>query len=90
MWREAFRIVQAHEVWDSYGDFVRSAKPEFGPGIKERIAFAATVTAEQADAARKVMAAARAHVRTLVPPGTGWRCRLPPASPRRSTCRTPR
>jgi DDE superfamily endonuclease len=31
---------------------------------------AATVTAEQADAARKVMAAARAHVRTLVPPGT--------------------
>jgi amidase len=28
------------------------------------------VTAEQADAARKVMAAARAHVRTLVQPGT--------------------
>jgi len=70
VWGEAFRIVQAHEVWDSYGDFVRSAKPEFGPGIKERIAFAATVTAEQADAARKVMEAARAHVRTLVPPGT--------------------
>ena len=69
-WREAFRIVQAREVWESYGDFVRSAKPEFGPGVKERIAFAATVTAEQADAARKVMAAARAHVRTLVPPGT--------------------
>jgi hypothetical protein len=38
--------------------------------IKERIAFAATVTAEQADAARKVMAAARAHGHTLVPPGT--------------------
>jgi len=69
-WREAFRIVQAREVWESYGDFVRSANPEFGPGIKERIAFAATVTAEQADAARKVMAAARAHVRTLIPPGT--------------------
>jgi amidase len=69
-WREAFRIVQAREVWESYGEFVRSANPEFGPGIKERIAFAATVTAEQADAARKVMAAARAHVRTLVPPGT--------------------
>jgi hypothetical protein len=28
------------------------------------------VTAEQADAARKVMVAARAHVRTLIPPGT--------------------
>jgi amidase len=41
--------VQAREVWESYGDFVRSANPEFGPGIKERIAFTATVTAEQAD-----------------------------------------
>ena len=69
-WREAFRIVQAREVWESYGDFVRSANPEFGPGIKERIAFASTVTAEQAGAARKVMAAARARVSTLIPPGT--------------------
>ena len=39
--------MQAREVWESYGDFVRSANPEFGPGIKERIAF--TATAEQAD-----------------------------------------
>jgi amidase len=54
---ETFRNVRAREVWKSYGDFVRSAKPEFGPGIKERIAFAATE------------AAARAGVRTLVPPG---------------------
>jgi amidase len=40
-WREAFRIMQAREVWESYGDFVRPANPEFGPGIKERITFAA-------------------------------------------------
>jgi hypothetical protein len=26
--------VQAREVWESYGDFVRSAKPEFGPSRK--------------------------------------------------------
>src|SRR5438445_7233646 len=69
-WREAFGIVQSREVWESYGEFVRSAKPEFGPGIKERVAFSATVTAEQAESARKVMAAARAHIRALVPPGT--------------------
>jgi amidase len=69
-WPEAFRIVQAREAWESYGDFVRSAKPEFGPGIKERVAFAATVTAAQAEAARRIMAAARAHIRALVPPGT--------------------
>ena len=32
--------------------------------------FAATITADQADAARKVVASARAHIRALVPPGT--------------------
>jgi amidase len=69
-WREAFRIIQAREAWESYGDFVRTAKPELGPGVKERIAFAATVTEAQADAARKIMAAARAHIRALIPPGT--------------------
>ena len=69
-WREAFRIVQAKEVWDSFGDFITRAKPKLGPGIKERMAFAATVTADQADAAGAIVAAARAHIRALVPSGT--------------------
>ena len=69
-WREAFRIVQAKEVWETFGDFVRREKPKLGPGIKERMAFAATVTADAADAARKIVAAARAHARAMVPPGT--------------------
>jgi amidase len=69
-WREAFRIVQAKEVWESFGDFVTRAKPKLGPGIKERMEFAATVTPEAADAARKVVAAGRAHIRALVSPGT--------------------
>jgi amidase len=69
-WREAFRIVQAKEVWETFGDFVTRAKPRIGPGIKERMEFAATVTTQAADAARKVVAAGRAHLRALVPPGT--------------------
>jgi amidase len=69
-WREAFRIVQAFETWQSFGPFVTKAKPSIGPGVKERIAFAATVTPAQADASRKVVADARAHIRALVPPGT--------------------
>jgi amidase len=69
-WHEAFRIIQAREAWESFGDFVRTEKPQLGPGIKERVAFAATVTAGEADAARRVMAAARAHLRALVSPGT--------------------
>jgi amidase len=70
LWREAFRIVQAKEVWDSFGAFVIAAKPKLGPGIKERMDFAATVTAEQAGRARESAAAGRAHIRSLVSPGT--------------------
>jgi amidase len=69
-WRKANRVVQGREAWQSYGEFVTTAKPQLGPGIKERIAYAATVTAAEADAARIVMASARAHIRALVPPGT--------------------
>ena len=47
-WREAFRVVQGYEVWQSYGAFVTTAKPNLGPGIKERIAYAATVTEQAA------------------------------------------
>jgi amidase len=69
-WREAFRIVQAKEVWETFGDFITRAKPKLGPGVKERMAFAATVTADQADAARKVLADARAHLDSVISPGT--------------------
>ncbi len=69
-WREAFRLIQGREAWQSYRDFITTAKPELGPGIRERVAFAATITAAQADDAREVMAAARQHLRALVPPGT--------------------
>jgi amidase len=69
-WREAFRVVQGRETWASFGAFVTRAKPKLGPGIKERMAYAATVTQEQADAARKVVDAARAHLHGLIAPGT--------------------
>lgn len=64
------RLVQAKEVWEIFGDFVAQARPKFGPGIKERMEFAATITADQANAARKIAAAAREHIRALVPSGT--------------------
>ena len=69
-WREAFRIVQAREVWETFGSFVTRVKPKLGPGIKERMQFAATVTVEQSAAARKIVAAAHAHIRGLAPAGT--------------------
>jgi hypothetical protein len=45
-WREAFRIVQAKEVWETFGGFITRAKPKLGPGIRERMEFAATITAD--------------------------------------------
>ncbi len=69
-WREAFRIVQAYETWQTFGGFVTRHKPKLGPGIRERLDFAATVTAAQADAARAVQLKARAHIRQVVVPGT--------------------
>jgi amidase len=67
--REAFRIIQARETWESFGNFVTRARPQLGPGIKERMAFAATVTAADAAAAQSICERTRAHIRALVPPG---------------------
>ncbi|MDE2228192.1 MAG: amidase [Alphaproteobacteria bacterium] len=69
-WRNAFRIIQGREIWAIYGEWLERRQPALGPGIAERLAFAATVTAEQARDARRVMAAARKAIRARVPPGT--------------------
>jgi len=69
-WREAFRIIQARETWATFGDFITRHRPTLGPGIKERMAFAATVGEAEAQAARRVHDAARAHLRALAAPGT--------------------
>jgi amidase len=69
-WREAFRLVQAREVWMNYGNFVEKNEPALGPGIKERMAFAASVTGNDAAVARAAQLAARVHLRLLLEPGT--------------------
>jgi amidase len=69
-WREIFRIVQAREIWQVYGEFVERRRPKLGPGVRERMAFAATVTAVDADAARKQCTAASERIRARLTPGT--------------------
>jgi amidase len=69
-WREAFRIVQAYETWQTFGGFVGQQKPKIGPGVRERMEFAATVSKAQADAARGILAKARQHIRQVAVPGT--------------------
>ena len=59
-WRLAFRVVQSFEVWQTHGDWITRAKPRFGPGIADRMAYAASLTADQhaeAAEARKLVRA---------------------------------
>lgn len=49
-WFDVFRVAQGAEIWRTLGPWIEAAEPEIGPGIKERLAWCATLTAE--DAAR--------------------------------------
>jgi amidase len=69
-WREAFRIVQAWETWRTYGSFIEAHQPRLGPGIKERMEFASSVSKHQADTARKEQEAARERIRKTARPGS--------------------
>jgi amidase len=69
-WREAFRVVQGFEVWQTFGDFIRTHRPEPGPGIRERLEAASRITPDEAATARAVLGEARAHIRRVVTPGT--------------------
>jgi amidase len=70
LWRNAFRVVQGFEVWQTFGEFVTRHKPQAGPGIRERLEMASKITAAEADAARGTIAEARAHIRRIAVPGT--------------------
>ena len=57
-WREAFRIIQAHEIWKVYGDFVTTRRPQLGSGIRERMQAASQIGADHAGLLRMVANAA--------------------------------
>lgn len=69
-WRESFRVIQSYEIWKVYGDFVTRHNPVLGPGVKERFAFAATVTGQDAAKANEVRRRARERTASVVKPGT--------------------
>lgn len=45
-WMAVFRHVQAAEIWSNHGSWIESVRPRFGPGIRERLDWAATLTAD--------------------------------------------
>lgn len=67
-WFEVFRTLQAAEIWSTLGAWVTATQPQFGPGTKERFAYAATITPAQVDAANARRRAIRQHVDDLLGP----------------------
>jgi amidase len=69
-WRECFRTIQGREIWLIYGDWINTYKPALGPGVAERMAYAATITEDATSSAQVTLLAVRQHIRDCIPPGT--------------------
>ena len=69
-WFEVFRVLQASEVWANHGAWVTRHKPRLGPGVKERLEWAAEVTPEQTAAAAAARREVAARLDHLLRPGT--------------------
>jgi amidase len=65
-WANVFRIHQGYEVWQSLGAWISANEPQFGPGIKERFAWASTISKDQFDAAARSRAEIRRRVLDVV------------------------
>lgn len=63
-----FRNLQAFEAWSAQGAWIERAAPRFGPGVAERFALAAKVTASEKAEADAFRRAARMRVDEILPP----------------------
>ena len=84
-WFDAFRHLQALEIWETHRDWVTSHKPAFGPGVRERFEFAATLTQSDRSRWQPVREAARNRLSNLLQDGSSVVI-MPtaPCSPRRN------
>jgi amidase len=65
-WRKIFSVLQGAEIWAQHGTWINRYRPEFGPGIRERFAWAATITAREAAAAMPAREAVARHIDALL------------------------
>ena len=68
-WYETFRVIQAWEIWSNHADWIEEVKPDFGPGIRERLEWASRVTEQEAAAARARRMAIVEQIRGLFSEG---------------------
>jgi amidase len=65
-WFQAFRVLQGAEIHAQLGDWVAHAKPELGPGVRERMQWVATITVEDVACAEAVRDAVRRQMDALL------------------------
>jgi amidase len=65
-WFQAFRILQGAEIHAQLGEWVGRVKPKLGPGVKERIEWAATIKPAEIAQAQATRDTARARMDALL------------------------
>ena len=69
-WMAQFRVLQGRDCWRTHGEWITATEPAFGPGIRERFAWAASLTGEAEAKAEKERQQAVAVLEALLTPGT--------------------
>ena len=69
-WRENFRVVQAFEVWQTFGRFVEENMPQMGPGVSERMMDAKNISNDIAALARAELVPIKARMDELTSDNT--------------------
>jgi len=70
LFKEAFRILQAREIWDVHGDWVTTVGPSFGPGVVDRFRLASGITDAEVAAMQPVRDQLRTSLDGLLGDGT--------------------
>ena len=65
-WFGNFRVIQASEIWANHGEWITTAKPSFGRGVRERMDWASGVEPDEVRRARRRHAEIRARLDNLL------------------------
>jgi amidase len=65
-WFQAFRVLQGAEIHAQLGDWVARTQPKLGPGVRERMQWVATITAEEVASAKLLRAEVRRRMDELL------------------------
>lgn len=65
-WLATFRVLQGAEIHAQHGAWIDRYRPEFGPGIRERFAWSATIGAAEVTAAMPRREAVARHMESLL------------------------